>query len=196
MTYDLQIGAKDSVTTYRSYSRVNKLIQNTQFQAVQGRSKLVETPSQFKNSCFGSKPSSVTTACTYFTNDYSSIVKSDITKASTKKKTQAKKEQKPKQVKNLCGNKRSPEISTANLEYFSKLVSRNAKFVLKNFKLTNKKTGEILSFPIYDEKQLIGLRNSEVVRNFDMSQLEVEYDYETDSEQIVHSKKHLLDQLF
>jgi hypothetical protein len=82
------------------------------------------------------------------------------------------------------------------LEYFSKLVSRNAKFVIKNLKLTNKKTGQILNFPIYDEKSLIGFKNNSAVMDFDMSKLEVEYDYETDNEQVFHSKKMLLDELF
>jgi bifunctional pyridoxal-dependent enzyme with beta-cystathionase and maltose regulon repressor activities len=84
----------------------------------------------------------------------------------------------------------------AKLEYFSKLVSRNAKFVIKNLKLTNKKTGQVIHFPVYDEKALVRFRNNRAVMDFDMSKLEVEYDYETDSEQIVYSKKMLLDELF
>jgi hypothetical protein len=86
------------------------LLSNTAYSAVHGKSKLVETPTHFRNSCFDSKPSSVTTACTHFTSDYSSFKNEAST--STKKTTQ-KKEQKPKQAKNLVGSKRAPEVETS-----------------------------------------------------------------------------------
>jgi hypothetical protein len=70
------------------------------------------------------------------------------------------------------------------MEYFINLASSSAKFVVNSLKLRNKKTGEVLEFKMLTEDQIKGFRNNPIVTNFDMSKLEVEYDYDTDYEQL------------
>lgn len=82
------------------------------------------------------------------------------------------------------------------MEYFLRLHSKNAKLIAKRFKLRNKKTGQTFEFPIYDEKQILALKDNPIVTKFDMTKLEVEYDYDTDDEQLKHSKKMLLKDLY
>ncbi len=80
------------------------------------------------------------------------------------------------------------------MEYFVGLSSSSAKFVAKNLKLRDKKTGQTLEFRLMDEDMIKTLQNP-IVTNFDMSKLEVEYDYDTDCEQLKYSKKMLLKEL-
>jgi hypothetical protein len=68
------------------------------------------------------------------------------------------------------------------MEYFIRLHSRNAKLVALKLKLTDKSTGKVLIFPLYEENSLKGFKNHSIIKNFDMSKLEVEYDYDTDGE--------------
>jgi hypothetical protein len=81
------------------------------------------------------------------------------------------------------------------MEYFIKLKSSIAKFIAKNLKLRDKKTGATWNFPILDENDIEGFRNHPIISNYDMSKLEVEYDYDTEDEQLTHSKKMLLHEL-
>lgn len=76
------------------------------------------------------------------------------------------------------------------MEYWLRLTSSAAKFVAKNIKLRDKKTGQVVEFSLYDENQIEGLQIP-IIKDFDMSKLEVEYDYDTDSEQLTHSAKML-----
>ena len=84
------------------------------------------------------------------------------------------------------------------IEYFNrlneKLRSSTAKNVLKNIVLRNRKTNEKYNFTEIFDKEVPCLQNP-IVRGFDMSKLEVEYDYDTDEEQITHSTKMLLREL-
>jgi len=77
-----------------------------------------------------------------------------------------------------------------------KLQSSSAKFVAKNLKLKDKKTGKVFEFSLLDENQISGFKNNSVITSFDMSKLEVEYDYDTEDEQLTHSKSMLLHELF
>ena len=61
--------------------------------------------------------------------------------------------------------------------------------------LRNKRTGEIQQFSLFRESLLPNYMQNAVVTNFDMRKLEIEYDYDTDSDQIDHSKKMLLREL-
>jgi len=74
------------------------------------------------------------------------------------------------------------------MEYFIRLG-------YSKIKLTDKKTGLTYDYPLYEQKVLKGFRASSIIRDFDMTKLEVEYDYETDAEQQRHSKKMLLHEL-
>lgn len=53
--------------------------------------------------------------------------------------------------------------------------------------LRRKGTGELKKFSLFKDELLEGIRQSESVSRFDMSRLEVEYDYETETEQIRQS---------
>jgi hypothetical protein len=81
------------------------------------------------------------------------------------------------------------------MEYFIKLQSSAAKFVVNHLKLRDKKTGMTYDFPIFDEKNIEGFKNHPIINNFDMTKLEIEYDYETDNEQLKHSAKMLIHDL-
>jgi hypothetical protein len=81
------------------------------------------------------------------------------------------------------------------MEYFINLSSRAAKFVANSLRLRNKKTGEVMEFRMMTEDHIKGFRNNSIVTSFDMSKLEVEYDYDTDCEQLTQSKKMLLREL-
>ena len=50
--------------------------------------------------------------------------------------------------------------------------------------LHKKSSKELKRFNLLDEDVLKGIKLSQAVSKFDMSRLEVEYDYETESEQI------------
>lgn len=53
----------------------------------------------------------------------------------------------------------------------------------------------MFEFPIHKESA-INFANNPVITGFDMSKLEVEYDYDTDNEQLTHSHNMLLRELF
>ncbi len=60
---------------------------------------------------------------------------------------------------------------------------------MEDFQLKVKSTGTERTFNILsEEKFLKNLDNKATVSHFDMNKLEVEYDYDTESEQINHSK--------
>ena len=61
--------------------------------------------------------------------------------------------------------------------------------------LRNKRTGEVQHFSVFRESKLPNYMDHAVVTNFDMRKLEIEYDYDTDEDQIVHSRKMLLREL-
>jgi hypothetical protein len=70
------------------------------------------------------------------------------------------------------------------LEYLSRLTSKNAKLVADQLLLRNKKTGETYTFPLYQNQSLPPFMRDAVVTNFDMRKLEIEYDYDTDEDQM------------
>lgn len=80
------------------------------------------------------------------------------------------------------------------MEYFTRYDSKIVKTTPK-IRLTDKKTGATFDFCIYDQRLLKGFKNSAVVKGFDMTKLEVEYDYDTDAEQQKHSKNMLKHEL-
>lgn len=59
--------------------------------------------------------------------------------------------------------------------------------------LTHRKTGETQLFAIYKDSQLRFMTSEQdkakPVQKFDMSKLELEYDYETDEEQVYRARK-------
>lgn len=61
--------------------------------------------------------------------------------------------------------------------------------------LRNKVTGELKKFSIFKDELLSGIKQSESVSRFDMTRLEVEYDYDTETEQIKQSITMLRDDL-
>jgi len=61
--------------------------------------------------------------------------------------------------------------------------------------LHKKSSKELKRFNLLDEDVLKGIKMSQAVSKFDMNRLEVEYDYETESEQIKQSKSMLQDDL-
>lgn len=58
-------------TPYRSLNRVNRLLNNTPFKTEMGSSRIIDTTPSSASKQFYSKPSSVTTACTYAPNEMS-----------------------------------------------------------------------------------------------------------------------------
>jgi len=82
------------------------------------------------------------------------------------------------------------------LEYLSRLKSKNAKMAaISMMTLRNKCTGEIQQFSLFRERSLPNYMDHAIVTNFDMRKLEIEYDYDTDEEQINHSHNMLLREL-
>lgn len=81
------------------------------------------------------------------------------------------------------------------MEYFLRLNSKNAKLIAQRLRLRDKKTGQVYELPLFEEKDIFGLRGNSVLKSIDMSKMEVEYDYDTDCEQLKHSKKMLLHEL-
>lgn len=61
--------------------------------------------------------------------------------------------------------------------------------------LRNKVTGELKKFSIFKDELLSEIKQSESVSRFDMTRLEVEYDYDTETEQIKQSMNMLRDDL-
>ncbi len=79
-----------------------------------------------------------------------------------------------------------PKVKAAN--------KMTEKIMLKNLK-----TGARKSFPLYREEYLKFLhykKKGEQVLNFDLSNLEVEYDYDTDEEQVYRAKRVMKDENF
>ena len=82
-----------------------------------------------------------------------------------------------------------------HMEYFTRLQSSAAKLVARNFRHRDKKTGQVYDFPIFNEKDIFGLKNNAIISSLNMSKLEIEYDYETEDEQLKSSAKMLLHEL-
>lgn len=66
-------------------------------------------------------------------------------------------------------------------------LSQQISTPCSEFKLRVKGSDECKTFSLVSEGSLKGLRRCEKVSNFDMNKLEVEYDYDTDKEQIIQS---------
>ena len=62
---------------------------------------------------------------------------------------------------------------------------------IDDFTLKVKSSGEQKKFSLLDEEKFMPGLNGVRVTQFDMSKLEVEYDYDTEQEQIVHSQQML-----
>lgn len=60
--------------------------------------------------------------------------------------------------------------------------------------MRNKKTGQVIQFTEVSEANIDCLRDP-LISEFDTTKLEVEYDYDTDHEQMTQSKKMLLEEL-
>ena len=68
------------------------------------------------------------------------------------------------------------------MELFTRMQVENPKLAKQLLKLTDKKTGSIMEFPLYEEVNMKTFEKDTIIHDFDMSKLEVEYDYDTDSE--------------
>ena len=69
-------------------------------------------------------------------------------------------------------------------------LPKNEKYKAEKF--TNRKTGEVCYFKCYQDAQLAFMNSdagNKLVGQYDMSKLELEYDYETDEEQLIRAKK-------
>jgi len=75
------------------------------------------------------------------------------------------------------------------------LNNKNARLVADMLTLRNKRTGETMPFSLFKEQSLQSYMDSAIVTKFDMSKLEIEYDYDTDLEQVDRSKRMLLKEL-
>lgn len=84
---------------------------------------------------------------------------------------------------------------TETCEFINRLASKNSKFIVQQLKLRDKRTGALREFPLFKENDISHISGSAVVTNFDMSKLEVEYDYDTDVEQLGNSRYMLLREL-
>ena len=67
--------------------------------------------------------------------------------------------------------------------------------MLKTIILKDKKTNKQYKFDMYMENDLKPLMQHQVVKGFNMNRLEIEYDYDTDSEQIKNSQNMLFREL-
>jgi len=144
-----------------------------------------------------SKPSSISTAYTKATTVYDY--------KPSKKETQGKKKAKQNK-KGVCGRfsgifdfngvgqKRPAQTRLDTMEFMTRLPTPSERLVM-SLKLTCKKTGKTYDFPIYNQEDIKGFKNSALLRDLDMSKLEVEYDYDTDSEQLIHCKSMLMREL-
>jgi hypothetical protein len=82
------------------------------------------------------------------------------------------------------------------MEYFTRMQKSRLHALLNSkIKLTNKKNGQVQYFTILDYQHMKEYNDHNILKEFDMAKLEVEYDYETDREQEIHSKKMLLKEL-
>lgn len=82
------------------------------------------------------------------------------------------------------GVKRSPQTNIESLELGTALVHNN----IEEFELKNKDTGEVKKFNILSDSTMAKLSQNKLFSKYDMGNLEVEYDYETENEQIRASK--------
>ncbi len=82
------------------------------------------------------------------------------------------------------------------MELFTRVLKeKDTDRIMQLIKLTDKKTGNVIDYPLYNQKDIKGFKNSSIIKKLDMTKLEVEYDYETDDEQQRHSKRMLLHEL-
>ncbi|CDW90268.1 UNKNOWN [Stylonychia lemnae] len=192
-----QSGAKEQGTPYRSVTRIKSLLKQSPGYLVQ-HGLVKPAAEQSPSSKFfmqlerqnQSKPSSATTACTYAPNELSTY-KNDMSQCSRAAKQQRSDKKNNSSQKKLLGQKRQAQTKTEVMEYFTRLQSTVAKFVAKNLKLTDKKTGQTLEFSLYQENQIEGFKKCAIITDYDMSRLEVEYDYDTEDEQLIYSKEML-----
>ena len=94
--------------------------------------------------------------------------------------------------------KRSAQRSLGDvekMEIYSRLPKDRIK-KLTQITLRQKKTGIEKTFQLYKDEDIYNLKNSEMLQEFEKShKLEVEFDYDTDEEQVKQSKQMLLDDL-
>lgn len=80
----------------------------------------------------------------------------------------------------------------------TQVSKKNAMAEYKELALTNKKTNQIEKYKIYQEVDLTFLRkackkgNGQTLLDFNMKKLELEYDYDTEEEQLNAAKSMLL----
>lgn len=67
------------------------------------------------------------------------------------------------------------------IEFFSK-IQQNEELTARFLTLTDKKTGAKQKFNLFDHLELREYGTHPIISKYDMSKLEVEYDYDTDSE--------------
>lgn len=79
------------------------------------------------------------------------------------------------------------------MEYFTRMGKSRLQAILNSrIKLTHKGTGQVQYFTIVDYHHLKEYNDHHILKDFNMTKLEVEYDYETDKEQETYSKEMLL----
>ena len=86
-------------------------------------------------------------------------------------------------------------FSFSDVLEFGTQLAKIEESQIKTMCLHKKSSKELKRFNLLDEDILKGIKLSQAVSKFDMSRLEVEYDYETESEQIKQSKSMLQDDL-
>jgi len=84
------------------------------------------------------------------------------------------------------------------MECFTRLTAKNQNFeqLCEKITLKQKKTGFQISYPLYKQDKVYQSGMQQLLIDFENKQkLEVEFDYDTDAEQIIHSRNMLLDDL-
>lgn len=80
------------------------------------------------------------------------------------------------------------------MEYFTRLAQK-VPYGMTVLTLKDKKTGQAYKFGIFNQNQLKGFKNNQIVKKIESAELEVEYDYETDEEVVRRSQKMLIGEL-
>lgn len=193
-------GQNESGTPFRSTNRLNNMLKSsTNCRIANGSGKAVEAGQDIlasfsKKELDESRPSSVATAVTCATTvyDYPQKRTGGSFVSEKKKSVRTKKDSKS------FLKKRSAQKSLANvemMEMYSRLPKDRIK-KLAQITLRQKKTGLEKTFQLHKDEDIYKLKNDNVLREFEKNhKLEVEFDYDTDEEQVKQSKQMLLDDL-
>jgi len=80
------------------------------------------------------------------------------------------------------------------MEFFSRMPSGICSPATRLI-LTDQKTGCIREYPLFENGQVKSFKGNNLLKELDMTKLEVEYDYDTDYEQMRNSKSMLIFEL-